>query len=252
MVWIKSLIIAFATYSRLPVPNVDWNEKNMKYSICYFPLISVPIIVFQVLIWYLCRMLNLSDILKSALMTTLPILITGGIHLDGFCDTSDALNSYQSREKRLEILKDSHIGAFALIKTIIYMILYFGLVSNLKSLKSVLIYGIIFCIERSLSGLSVVNFKNARGDGMLHSFSSVAEKNIVNISMIFYIIVSFVFMGLLNIKSCVVNLVLSVIVFAYYKRMSYKIFGGTTGDLAGYFLQICELVLLIGTVLTNI
>lgn len=251
MVWLNSLIIAFATYSRLPVPNVDWNEKNMKYSICYFPLVGISIAIFEVLAWYLCDFLNLNDILRSALMTVIPIFVTGGIHLDGFCDTSDAISSYQSKERKLEILKDSHIGAFALIKTISYMILYFGAVSNLDSLKSVLIYGIVFCLERSLSGLSVVNFKNARDDGMLHSFSSVAEKTTVNITMVCYLILSFMLMGFLNLKSCVINLILSIGVFTYYKIMSYKTFGGITGDLAGYFLQLCELVLLFGTILTN-
>lgn len=251
MVWLNSLIIAFATYSRLPVPNVDWNEKNMKYSICYFPLVGLVVGVFEVLVWYVCEVLNLNDILKSALMTTIPILVTGGIHLDGFCDTSDAINSYQPKERRLEILKDSHIGSFALIKTITYITLYFGAVSNLHDLKSVLIYVIILCIERSLSGLSVVTFKNARNDGMLHSFSSVAERNIVVVTMVGYLVICFVTMGFLNWKSCIVNLMVSLGVFVYYKKMSYKNFGGITGDLAGYFLQVCELSLLFGTVLTN-
>lgn len=251
MAWLKSLIIAFATYSRLPVPNVNWDDKSMKYSICYFPLIAIPIALFEALAWYLCEIFNLNDILKGALMTSIPILITGGIHLDGFCDTSDAINSYQPKERKLEILKDSHIGAFALIKTLTYMILYFGAVSNLNDLKSLMIYGIIFCIERSLSGLSVVTFKNARSNGMLHSFSSVAERNVVIITMIIYLIICFISMGFLNWKSCIVNLVLSIGIFIYYKNMSYKTFGGITGDLAGYFLQICELSLLFGTILTN-
>jgi adenosylcobinamide-GDP ribazoletransferase len=47
-------------------------------------------------------------------MVVAPIIITGGIHMDGFLDTQDALSSYQPRERRLEILKDSHAGAFAI------------------------------------------------------------------------------------------------------------------------------------------
>ena len=45
----------------------------------------------------------------------IPVLVTGGIHLDGLLDTADALSSWQTRERRLEILKDSHAGAFAII-----------------------------------------------------------------------------------------------------------------------------------------
>lgn len=251
MSWLNSMFIAFATYSRLPVPNVDWDSKYMKYSICYFPLVGVPIAVLEILAWYVSNAFGWAETFRSALMVAIPLIVTGGIHLDGYCDTSDAMNSYQPKEIKLEILKDSHIGAFALIKTITYIVLYFGAVSNLKDLKSVTIYGIIFCMERALSGLSVVNFKNARGDGMLYSFSSVAEKRVVNITMVCYLAVCVTLMGVLNWKSCIVNVALSVVIFAYYRKMSYKTFGGITGDLAGYFLQICELVLLFGTSLAS-
>ena len=49
------------------------------------------------------------------------LLVTGGIHMDGYMDTMDALHSYGNREKKLEILKDSHIGAFAVIMTVLYV-----------------------------------------------------------------------------------------------------------------------------------
>ena len=52
------------------------------------------------------------------------LLVTGGIHMDGYMDTMDALHSYGSREKKLEILKDSHIGAFAVIMTVPHLQTY--------------------------------------------------------------------------------------------------------------------------------
>ena len=61
----------------------------------------------------------------------MPVIITGGIHLDGFVDTMDAINSYQPIERKLEILKDSHIGAFALISCVTYFIISFGLWSEI-------------------------------------------------------------------------------------------------------------------------
>ena len=57
-------------------------------------------------------------------MVVAPIIITGGIHMDGFLDTQDALGSYQPRERRLEILKDSHAGAFAIISCAVYLMMY--------------------------------------------------------------------------------------------------------------------------------
>lgn len=248
---LDALWIAFATYSRIPVPSVSWDERAMRYSICYFPLVGVPIALLEALVWYACVRLDLGVTLRGACMSAVPILVTGGIHLDGFCDTSDALSSYQSRERRLEILKDSHVGAFALIRVCTYLTLYFGAVATLDSVRSVATFGLAFCIERALSGLSVVTFKSARKDGMLYSFSSVAERRTVVVVMALYLVAGFVAMWLISWKACAVNLALSVAVLAYYYRTSYRAFGGITGDVAGYFLQLCELALLFGTALTQ-
>lgn len=112
---IRSLCIAFSTYSRIPVPQVAWTDENRKYSMCFFPLIGA---VIGLLLWgwlALCDVLGFGALLRGAVGALLPILVTGGIHMDGFMDTSDALASWQPPEKRLEILKDSHVGAFAVL-----------------------------------------------------------------------------------------------------------------------------------------
>ena len=66
-------------------------------------------------------------------MTLLPILLTGGIHLDGFMDTSDALASYGDRVKKAGDFKDPHTGAFAIIGLGLYLLLYAGAVLSLWS-----------------------------------------------------------------------------------------------------------------------
>ncbi len=49
--------------------------------------------------------------LRASVAVLIPVLVTGGIHLDGLLDTADALSSWQTRERRLEILKDSPRGS---------------------------------------------------------------------------------------------------------------------------------------------
>lgn len=123
---IRSLCIAFSTYSRIPVPQVAWTDENRKYSMCFFPLIGA---VIGLLLWgwlALCDALGFGALLRGAVGALLPILVTGGIHMDGFMDTSDALASWQSPEKRLEILRDSHVGAFAVLGCAGYLLLDAG------------------------------------------------------------------------------------------------------------------------------
>mgnify|MGYP000107976858 CR=1 FL=1 len=52
----------------------------------------------------------LPELARAAAFCLVPVAVTGGIHLDGYADTSDALSSYGDREKKLEILKDSTVG----------------------------------------------------------------------------------------------------------------------------------------------
>ena len=112
---LNSLWIAFRTYSRIPVPEAEWTEDNMKYAMCFFPLVGVVIGGAEFLWMFLAGLLDCPMILRAAIASLLPLLITGAIHMDGFMDTADALSSHKDRETMLQILKDSHTGAFAVI-----------------------------------------------------------------------------------------------------------------------------------------
>ena len=95
----------------------------------------------------------------------LPVLITGGIHMDGFLDTMDGVCSYGDREKKLEILKDPHLGAFAVIYTFAYMLLYAGASCEFaaRAEGSARLLPVLFMtMERALSGLSVLSFPSAK------------------------------------------------------------------------------------------
>ena len=117
---IKSLVIAFSMYSKIPMPHLELDEKDMKYVMGFFPLIGL-ITGTLVYGWiYAGEILYVPDISRTLVLIILPVIITGGIHVDGYMDTCDALNSYGDREKKLAILKDSHIGAFAVIKLLVY------------------------------------------------------------------------------------------------------------------------------------
>ena len=175
----------------------------------------------------------------------IPVFITGGIHLDGFLDTQDALSSWQTKERRLEILKDSHAGAFAIISCTVYFLMYIGVYSCL-SVRSMEVIAYSFMLSRTLSGLSVVTFPQARKKGMVADFSESASTRITRMVLGIYLIV-LCFLIPLTGGICGIGCVISAgVVFGYYYRMSRKQFGGVTGDLAGYFLQICELALLVG------
>ena len=245
---IRSLCIAFSTYSRIPVPQVEWSEENRKYSMCFFPLIGA---VIGLLMWgwlYLCGVLAISPMLKGAVGALLPILVTGGIHMDGFMDTSDALASWQSKERRLEILKDSHVGAFAVLGCTAYLLLHAALLSEATATSGALLC-CVFVLSRALSAWAMAAFKSARPSGMLDAFAQAAHRRLVTISCAVYAVLCAAVWAILGGWLAIACLPAAALCVWYYRHMAYKQFGGVTGDLAGWFLQVTELALTIVIVL---
>lgn len=250
MLW-NGFKIAFSMYSKIPMPKTKWNEENMRYSMCFFPLIGL---VIGALIYgwcYLCSALGFGVLLRLSGILVIPTLITGGIHLDGFIDTQDALSSYQPKERKLEILKDSHIGAFALISCMVYFIIYVGVWSelNMQSVYS-LCFG--YVLSRALSGFSVVSFDLAKESGLAHAFSDAAQKRVVRVVM--FCIAALAGIGMMIVGGAIgISIFLGAIVaFHIYRTTASKQFGGITGDLAGWFLQLCELFMAIGALIGQI
>ncbi|MCR5716665.1 MAG: adenosylcobinamide-GDP ribazoletransferase, partial [Lachnospiraceae bacterium] len=151
---IQALVIAFSMYSKIPMPKMNWEEKGMKYAMCFFPVIGLVEGLICYLVGSLLWNLGVSRLLFGCVMAVLPLVITGGIHMDGFLDTADAINSYGDREKRLEILKDPHTGAFAIICGIGYMVLSVGFWSELSK-ELLAVAAMSFCLSRALSGFAV-------------------------------------------------------------------------------------------------
>ena len=145
-----SFLIAFSMYSKIPMPQCEWNEENMAYAMCFFPWVGVAIGGVTWLWGTFGARLGLSAAFYTVILTLIPWLITGGIHLDGLLDTADAMSSWQERDRRLEILKDSNSGAFAVITCVVYFLFYYGVYSQIST-RALAMIPFTFCLSRTLS-----------------------------------------------------------------------------------------------------
>lgn len=242
--------IAFSMYSRIPMPRCEWTDENMKYVMCFFPWIGA-VIGLLVLGWeFLASQLGLHAPLRTAVLMVLPVVVSGGIHLDGMLDTADALSSWRPRERRIEILKDSHAGAFAIIACAVYFVLLYG-VTDMVVDGLLPVYGCCFVISRSLSGISVVTFPKMKKDGTVSDFSRKAETGRIRVTLIGYLMLTAALMLWLNPVPGAAALLGAAVTFWYYHRMAMKNFGGINGDLAGWFLSVCELVMPLAMVIAG-
>lgn len=236
------------------MPRADWEKENMKYAMCFFPWVGAVIGVCVYLWGRFAGNIPVGSILYAAVLTLIPIFITGGIHLDGLLDTADALSSWQTRERRLEILKDSHTGAFAIITCCMYFIAYFGFSSELFEMQKIEGIGVIaigFFLSRCLSGFSVTAFPCAKDSGLAATFANGADKKRAGKVLIAEGILAIAVMIWVSIPLGIAALVAALLTFWWYHHMSVEKFGGITGDLAGCFLQVCELMILVAVVVVE-
>lgn len=237
---LKGFIIAFSIYSNIPVPQFDWKEEDMKYMMCFFPFVGA-VIGAAVYLWTLvCRRFSIDNLCYVFVMMAIPFIITGGFHVDGFMDTMDAFHSYQPREEKLKILKDSHIGAFAVIMLALYGLIYAGAVSQIHDIKLLKVLCFGFFLSRCLSGIGVVMLKPAKKDGMLHSFAGNSKKNTVKIVLFIQSVVCMFVMIQESFAGGSLIVMAAVLSFINYGYRTKKLLGGITGDTAGYFILICE------------
>ena len=176
----------------------------------------------------------------------IPLLVSGGIHMDGFMDTVDALSSHAPREKKLEILSDPHTGAFAVIYMAVYLIMNVALVYEIYSAGALLTLCPVYILSRSVSALCAVTMRSARENGMLSSYTKTARKTAVNITMPIVALCSGIAMVIISPVSGAFAIGIGLLWILIYCIWVKKAFGGVTGDTAGFFLQLFELFCTLG------
>lgn len=244
---IHGLVIAFATYSRIPMPRVDWSDEDRRHALCFLPLVGT-VVGIAVWLWlFLCDRLPLSPLFRGAVGAVIPLLLTGGIHMDGFLDTSDALASWQPPQKRLEILKDSHVGSGAVMTCAMYILLYAAVLGETEGSDGSAL-ALCYIASRAVSAWTSVILRRARPGGMLDSFACKVQKKTVSVVCGLVLVACIVGWLLLCQRGVLPLLALGGCVFVYW-RMAYRLFGGVTGDLAGWFTQVSELCMLAAIVI---
>lgn len=237
----NSFKIAFAMFSKIPMPQAEWTEENMRYMLCFFPFVGAAAGILTLLVGWLGAYFGFGTGFMAVALILVPVLVTGGIHVDGLLDTSDALSSWRDREKRLEILKDSHAGAFAVITACVYFLVLYGGFSQIhENRKALEVVALGYMVSRCFSGIGVITLPKANAGGTVAEFSRKAQDRPVRNTLVVYLVLLAVGMILIQPVYGVVAFVTAVLVFVFYKHKAMKYFGGTTGDLSGYFLCLCE------------
>lgn len=238
---VNGFLIALAVYSKIPVPEVKRTKENMKYTLCFFPLVGVAIGLLVYAFSLFVLHFGLGQVCFALIGTVLPLIVTGGIHLCGFLNTMDALHSHEKKEKKLEIMKEPHASAFEVLFAGAYYMLYAGGLVLIWQKEQLFLLMLGYVLSRILDAMAAVFFLPAKRDGLLFSLASSARKLTVKIILILLLVL--VILGCIAVSPImgILEILLCFWVWTYYYYMSKREFGGITEELAGYFLSICEL-----------
>lgn len=247
---VNSFILAFAMYSGIPVPQVERNQKNMKYTLCFVPVIGL---VTGALLYgwsRVCAVCSFGQVCFALVGTVIPVIVTGGIHLSGLLYTADAVYSYKIKEKRRQRARESGAGVSAVTAGLCFFMLYGAGLTLIWKKSQLLLLALSYIISRALSGMSIVWFPAAEEERDISNLFQAADRRTVRGVLVTLLALAIISAVIIHPVIGTLMALAAMWVWTYYYYMTKKRFGGVSEDTAGFFLCLCELssVLVIGMV----
>lgn len=234
-----AFFMAWMMFFYIPCPVTKWDDKKKQDMLVCFPLIGLMIGFIDLVVYQLAQFFSLS-FLGSALMGFMPWMLCGFIHLDGFMDCADAVLSCRDEKRRLEILKDSHVGAFAVISVLILGLLSFAAWRECIFTVHPVCILLMPLVSRAVAGVCVLSFKPLEQS----SYKAIHDEGIKKsrivllfIELIAAIAIGIIFGGLMGyaLVVCAASAFLTVM------EVRHKL-GGMSGDISGCAVCISELM----------
>ena len=235
--WLYALGMCQSMFCALPFPWHGWEEKARDRMLLCLPLIGLEIgLIWWGLVW-VCDWFALPQALRALVLCAAPWLLTGFLHLDGFMDVTDAVRSYRSLERRREILKDSHVGSFAVIGVVLALLGQFAASVSLYPGMRMEVLVLIPVVSRCCSVLAIQLLPP-----METSQYAKREPHVVLPLVMLALAIGFGFrlrtkFGL-TLLGCVAGFCLALL-------RGYGSLKGMNGDISGYCLTIGELTALV-------
>lgn len=237
-------------FTSIPIKRqLPMNRFYLSYALKAFPLLGLlQGIIYDLALFVLLSYTSLSGVMITLCLWLVLIFLSGGIHLDGLIDVSDAYFSYRNVEKRLAIMQDPRVGAFGVLSIIVFLGVRFVILYELVTMVNIWTFLFVILIPflgKMLMGAYLQVLPAARNNGMAHFFKQGASRSLW-IFYGFYLTIVGSLIALLNVELlvCYFILICSMIVIGYIIAGKItKHFGGITGDTLGASSEGMELVL---------
>lgn len=237
---------ALMFYTRIPCPSwVDHSEEYINKATRYFPLIGWIVGVVVALVVYGLHFIFPNPVCIILSLAT-GILMTGAFHEDGFADVCDGFGGGWTKEKILDIMKDSRVGAYGVVGLIVIFILKISALTELMNiniwfcLKAIVLAHVI---SRFAAVTMIFTHEYSREDATSKIRPIAKKLTTANfcISSIWLIPAFFLFQNWWVVLSIVPVYLMKMYLAKYFKKW----IGGYTGDCLGATQQVTEIVTLL-------
>lgn len=244
--YLTGLLMAWGNFFFIPCPVKKWDNEAKNYMLAWVPFIGFIMGLLWMGASLLLFRLSLPIYLTGFVITFIPFLLSGFIHVDGFMDVCDALGSWGDTEKKQKILKDSLVGSGAVIRMIFYTLCYYAMIMTAFS-KLVFLPNLIFIlvVPRFVSTLFVMRSRKigeVEGATIKSQYVGLKRDGLIFMVISFVIILAIVFLtmsfrlqSLMVIGGAALGSLVSVLV-------AKKKLGGMNGDIAGFGILWGELL----------
>ena len=211
-----------------------WNEKARDKILLFLPLVGLEIGFLWAFAGYLAAWFALPKTITAVLMTALPFVLTGYIHLDGFMDVTDAIGSCRDLSRRREILKDPHVGSFAVIGCVLLMLFQFGCFLSVNSGVGILLF--LPAVSRCCSALAISVLKPMSTSQYACQEKIFSRTIILTAMLLCFTAAGFTLFGIFGFVLLVCILVCACSIMKAYRNLD-----GMNGDISGYAITMGEL-----------
>jgi adenosylcobinamide-GDP ribazoletransferase len=249
---LRLFFIALQFFTRLPIPRwVGYEPMWLQHASRYYPLVGIVVAAVTGGVYFVSALV-LPAAVAAVLSTIAGVYLTGAFHEDGFADVCDGFGGGYTRERILEIMKDSRVGAYGAIGIGLLLLLKCAALAHLPIPAAVAALLIAHPLSRMFSAALIWRLDYAKDEGkakpLAQSMSGTEFLIAVLTACLALVVVGFA--GWLSWWAILAGAAAGCASTAWLARFFVQRIGGFTGDCLGAVQQVAEVMIYLGVLAT--